>query len=411
MYLKLAILASFAFLYSLVAGRIERSRITGPMVFIFCGFLFGPLALDWLKLDVTSQGLRVLVDITLALVLFIDAANADISVLKRSTLIPRRMLLVGLPGVIALGWMAGLLLFDGIGVYQAAILATMLAATDAALGKGVVANKAVPARIRESLNLESGLNDGLCVPVLFVFIAMAEGAGVETDSTSLALRLVAQEIGIGLGVGLLMTVVAAWLIRICWHRGWITAVWLQLPVIMLAVACFSTAQILHGSGYIAAFSGGLLFGYLAKQSTHKLVLAAEGMAETLAMLTWIVFGVSVIGQAYPFFSWQVVAYALLSLTVVRMLPIFLALGGTGETTEGKLFLAWFGPRGLASIVFAIIVLNTNLPNIRLMAITVICTVFLSAIAHGITANPLASALAARVARSGKQKGDPEKARI
>lgn len=129
-----------------------------------------------------------------------------------------------------------------------------------------------------------------------------------------------------------------------------------------------------------------------------LVLAAEGMGETLAMLTWIVFGVSVIGQAYRFFSWQVVVYALLSLTVVRMLPIFLSLTGTGEKTDSKLFLGWFGPRGLASIVFAIIVLNTNLPGTQLMATVVVCTVFLSAIAHGITANPLASALAARAGK-------------
>ena len=400
MYLKLAILAAFAFLYSLVAGRVERTRITGPMVFIAFGFLVGPLGADWLKLDITSQGLRILADLTLALVLFIDAANADITVLRKSSLIPRRMLLLGLPAAIALGVVAGLLLFEGLGIYQVAILATMLAATDAALGKGVVSNKAVPARLREGLNLESGLNDGLCVPVLFVFIALAQAGGGVTDGTSLALRLVAQEIGIGLAVGLVVSTIGAWLIRWCWHRDWITEIWLQLPVIMLAFVCFSAAQTLHGSGYIAAFVGGLLFGYLAKKSTHKLVLAAEGMGETLAMLTWIVFGVSVIGQFYKFFSWQVVVYALLSLTVVRMLPIFLALTGTGEKTDSKLFLGWFGPRGLASIVFAIIVLNTNLPGTRLMAIVVVCTVFLSVIAHGITANPLATALAARVARTG-----------
>jgi len=398
MYLKLAILAAFAFLYSLVAGHIERTRITGPMVFIAFGFLVGPLGTGWLKLDITDQGLRLLADLTLSLVLFIDAANADISVFKTSTLIPRRMLLFGLPGAIALGFVAGLLLFEGIGIYQAAILATMLAATDAALGKGVVTNKAVPTRMRESLNLESGLNDGLCVPVLFIFITLAEAGGVATGSASLALKLVASEIGIGLAVGLVMTAMGAWLINWCWKQGWITEIWLQLPVIMLALLCFSAAQILHGSGYIAAFVGGLLFGYLAKGSTHKLVLAAEGMGETLAMLTWIVFGVSVIGQAYRFFSWQVVVYALLSLTVVRMLPIFLSLTGTGEKTDSKLFLGWFGPRGLASIVFAIIVLNTNLPGTQLMATVVVCTVFLSAIAHGITANPLASALAARAGK-------------
>ena len=400
MYIEFAILAAFAFLYSIVAGRIERTPITGPIVFMAFGFLAGPFGVGWLELEPTNQQLRMLADFTLALILFIDAANADTSVFKTSTIIPRRMLLFGLPGVIGLGFVAGMLLFEELSIFEVAILATMLAATDAALGKGVISNKAVPSRIREGLNVESGLNDGLCVPVLFLFIALAEASGVEADSTLLAFELVAREIGIGLAVGLGITAIAVWLTRMCVKRGWVTEIWVQLPVIMLAITCFTTAQSLHGSGYIAAFVGGILFGLLAKESTHKLVLAAEGMGETLAMMTWIIFGAAIIGQSYEYFSWRVVLYALLSLTVIRMLPIFLSLTGSGEKADSKLFLAWFGPRGLASIVFAIIVLNTDLPGTNLMAMVVVCTVFLSAIVHGLTANPLASVLAARVARTG-----------
>ncbi len=402
MYANLAILAVFAFLYSTVAGRVERTPITGPIVFMAFGFLVGPLGLGWVEVTASTLDLRMLADLTLALVLFIDAANADTSILRAHIVIPRRMLLIGLPGTIALGCVAGWLLFDGLGIYEVAILATMLAATDAALGKGVITNKLVPARIRESLNAESGLNDGLCVPVLFLFIALAQASDLHAGSPAHALRLVAQEIGIGLAVGLSVTYAGAWVVRQCWKRGWITEIWIQLPVIMLALTCFTVAQTLHGSGYIAAFVGGLLVRRLAKESTHKLVLAAEGMGETLAMLTWIVFGAAVIGPSFEAFTWRVVLYSLLSLTVVRMLPIFLSLTGTGERTDGKLFLAWFGPRGLASIVFAIIVLNTNLPGAHLMAMVVVCTVFLSAIAHGVTANPLAAALAARVSKRSTQ---------
>jgi len=400
MYAEFVVLAGFAFLYSVVAGRMERSIISGPIVFMAFGFLIGPLAFSWVEVDVTNREFRMLADLTLALVLFIDAANADLSVHKASTLVPRRMLLFGLPGTIALGFVAGLVLFDSLGVYELAILATMLAATDAALGKAVITNKAVPSHVREGLNMESGLNDGLCVPVLFVFIALAEASGVETDSTMLALKLVAREIGIGLVVGLGITALGTWLITWCWKRNWITEIWLQIPVVMLAITCFALAQTLHGSGYIAAFVGGILFGFIARKDTHKLVMAAEGVGETLAMMTWIVFGAAVIGQSFEFFTWQVVLYAVLSLTIVRMLPMFVSLTGTGETTESKLFLGWFGPRGLASLVFAIIVLNTDLPGTKLMATVVVCTVFLSAIVHGVTANPMASALAAKVARTG-----------
>jgi NhaP-type Na+/H+ or K+/H+ antiporter len=160
----------------------------------------------------------------------------------------------------------------------------------------------------------------------------------------------------------------------------------------LAIACFSVAQSLHGSGYIAAFTGGLLFGFMAKEATHKLVLAAEGTGETLALMTWMLFGATVIGQSVQYFTWEMLVFALLSLTVIRMLPIFLSLTGTGESTASKLFLGWFGPRGLASIVFAIIVINKGVPAAKFIAMVVVLTVFFSLVAHGVSANPLAKLL-------------------
>ena len=200
------------------------------------------------------------------------------------------------------------------------------------------------------------------------------------------------------GVIVLGTVLASLgtrLIKLCMDRGWITEIWMQVTVVGLAVACFSVAQSLHGSGYIAAFVGGIVFGFKAKEKTHKLVFAAEGIGETLALVTWMLFGAVVIGQTYQFFTWQVVVYALLSLTVVRMLPVFLSLSGTGEDARSRFFLGWFGPRGLASLVFAIIVLNEKLPGGKLMASVVVCTVFFSLVAHGISANPLAKKMADR----------------
>ena len=388
MYTELAVVALFIFLYSLVAGRVERSVISGPMVFVVVGFLIGPFGIGWLKGDSTSDDLRTLADLTLALILFIDAANADLSVLKRQFRIPSRMLLLGLPGVIALGFGFAVWMFDDLTLYAAAILSTMLAATDAALGKAVISNKAVPARIREGLNVESGLNDGICVPIVLFFIALAV-SGEHGGSSESALALVAQEIGIGMAVGLGLALAGASLLRWCWKQGWVTEIWMQVTVVGLAIASFSLAQSLHGSGYIAAFTGGMLFGYLAKDATHKLVLGAEGAGETLALITWLLFGAMVIGQAFKLFDWDVVLYALLSLTVIRVVPIFLSLTGSGESTASKLFLGWFGPRGLASIVFAIIVINAEVPGGEYLALVVICTVFLSLIAHGITANPLA----------------------
>lgn len=403
MYEELAIMALLVFFYSIIAGRVERSILSGPIVYVVVGFILGPMVLGWFTGGATRTSFRVLADLSLALILFIDAANADLGTLRRQFRIPSRMLLIGLPGAIALGFGLALLMFNQLTFYEAAILGTMLAATDAALGKAVITNKSVPARVREGLNVESGLNDGLCVPVLFVFIALATGIDDHGGNVGLALGLVAQELGIGLVVGLGLTSIAVWLLRFCLNKGWVTEVWMQVTVAGLAIACFALAQSLHGSGYIAAFTGGLLFGFLGKESTHKLVLAAEGTGETLAMMTWLVFGIAVIGQHFDLFTWQVVVYSLLSLTVIRVLPIFLSLAGTGESVSSRLFLGWFGPRGLASIVFAIIVLNTELPGASLISVVVVCTVFFSLVAHGISANPLAKWLAAKE-RTGQSQG-------
>jgi len=395
-YAELAILAVFVFLYSAVAGGIERSVISGPMVFTVVGLVIGPLGLGWLQPALDNNGLRTLADITLSLVLFLDAANADLRVVERSWKIPGRMLAIGLPLTILLGLGVGLLLFDQLSVVELAILATMLAATDAALGKAVITNKIVPARIRESLNVESGLNDGICVPILLLFVALALGTDAGDSSMLYALKLVAQEVGIGLVVGLGLAALGAQVLKFCYQRGWTTTIWLQIPVVALALACFAVAQELHGSGYVAAFVGGLLFGSFKTSKHHELIQAAEASSEALALLTWVMFGCAVLGQSLGYFSWQVMVYALLSLTVVRMLPIFIALTGTGESTTSKLFLGWFGPRGLASIVFAIIVLNRGVEGGSLLAMTVVCTVALSVFAHGLSANPLARWLGPRL---------------
>jgi len=399
MYENLAILAAFVFLYSIASGGLERTPVNGALLFAAFGLALGPLGLGVLSLDVDKEGLRTLAELTLALVLFTDAANANLGVLKRSIGTPERLLLIGLPLTILLGFGVGVLLFDGLTLLEIAILATMLAPTDAALGKAVVTNEAVPSNIREGLNVESGLNDGICVPILFVFLALVTATGAETSTPLLAIKLVAEEIGIGVAVGVGLTVLGSWLGTRFADRGWITETWRQLTVPALAVACFAVAQWLGGSGFIAAFAGGLLFGGLTKRHKHTLLLAAEGTGDTLALITWVVFGAAVVGQSVGSFSWDVMLYAVLSLTVVRMLPVFLALTGMKLQTDEKLFMGWFGPRGLASIVFAVIVLNEHLAGGSTIISTVVCTIALSVIAHGLSANPLVAALAARIKRA------------
>jgi NhaP-type Na+/H+ or K+/H+ antiporter len=395
MYENLALLAAFVLVYSAVAGAVERTWISGAIVFTGFGLLVGPMGLDLLSWETDRETIRSLAEVTLALVLFTDAAGADMGVLKKTRGLPVRLLLIGLPLTILLGFGVGVLLVEDLPLFTIAILATMLAPTDAALGKAVVSNESVPDDVRQGLNVESGLNDGICVPVLFVFLALALGKAGDAGPWTLAVKLVAEEIGIGLAVGIGLTFVAAKLLKLARQRNWLTHTWIQVPVVALALACFAVAQSLGGSGFIAAFSGGLLFGILGKDLRDEFLRAAEGTGDTLALITWVVFGSAIVGQAVGNFSWLILLYAILSLTLIRMLPVFIALTGSGINTEGKLFIGWFGPRGLASIVFAVIVVHSNLPNSGPLAMTVVCTILLSIIAHGITANPWARAYGQR----------------
>jgi len=397
MYEVLALLAAFALLYSSLAGGIERTRVSGPILFLLFGLVVGPAGLGLLDIEVAGEELRTLAELTLALVLFTDASGSDFAVLRRYAQLPVRLLLVGLPLTIGLGYVAGLALFDHLSVFEVALLATMLAPTDAALGQAVVSNEAVPSPVRQGLNVESGLNDGICVPILFLFLALA-GAGGEGEGDAgwgLALRLVASEIGIGAGTGLVLTAAAVALLRLCKARGWISETWIQIPVVALALTCFTVAQLLGGSGFIACFVGGLLFGARTGEYREELVLAAEGTGSTLSLLTWVTFGAVVVGPNLGKVSVPIVLYAILSLTVIRMLPVFLCLQGLRAGTEEKLFIGWFGPRGLASIVFAVIVVDARVPHADTLSAVVAFTVLLSIVAHGVSANPWARAFGAR----------------
>jgi NhaP-type Na+/H+ or K+/H+ antiporter len=262
----------------------------------------------------------------------------------------------------------------------------------------VVTNEAVPDPVRQGLSAESGLNDGICVPILFVFLALATGKAGEEGPWHLAIMLVAEEIGIGLAVGLVLTTLAALLLKFAKGQDWLTHTWIQIPVVALAPSCFAVAQWLGGSGFIAAFSGDLLFGILAKQAREEFLRAAKGTGGTLSLITWEIFGAAVVGQAVGHFTWLIWLYSILSLTLIRILPVFLVLTGMGVSTEGKLFMGWFGPRGLASIVFAVIVVNANVPNSGVIAATAVCTIMFSIVAHGITANPWAKGFGERFAK-------------
>ncbi|MFV0445115.1 MAG: cation:proton antiporter [Planctomycetaceae bacterium] len=390
MYEILAVLGGIGLIYGIFAGRIERSWISGPMVFILIGLGLGPHGIG-LVTGTDLNLLKSLAELTLALVLFTDATGSNFAVLRRIQKMPTRMLAVGLPLTIGLGIVAGHLIFPDWPLLEVALLATILAPTDAALGKPVVTNPQVPASTREALNVESGLNDGICVPVLFLFLNLISGRSGHSP-IEIGVDLFAEEVGIGLAVAGVVVGCSVGLLRLSKRWDGLSSAWITVLIPGMAFTCFGIAQSAGGSGFIAAFVGGLLFGILCKTQITELLKAAEGIGNTLAYLTWTLFGAVVVSDVFQQLDVQTVVYALLSLTLVRMLPIAISLAGLGQSLEQKLFLGWFGPRGLASIVFIVIVLSEhpNIEQLTAISLVVAFTVTLSVVLHGVTANPWAN---------------------
>jgi NhaP-type Na+/H+ or K+/H+ antiporter len=397
-YQVLAILAGFAFVYSVIAARIEKTPFSGAVVYLAFGLICGPSVLAVFNVQMDQDGLKQLAEWTLALVLFTDSAKANLPVLRRSKWIPIRLLVIGLPLTIVAGGLAGWMFFPNLTWVEIALLATILAPTDAALGQAVVTNPSVPASVRESLNVESGLNDGICVPVLLIFLSLGLDSFGNATTQELVTRLPLQEIGIGAGVGLALALSGSWLVHTCGSRNWLAGTWRQVPIVALALLMLALAQQLGGSGFIACFVGGLVFGGTTHRHKNQLLDGADCTGKVFSMLTWFLFGAVAVGQSLQQLSPTIFLYAILSLTVLRMVPVMICLLGLKLRLDTQCFIGWFGPRGLASIVFIVMASHSNLPGNETLVAVATWTITLSIIAHGISAVPLATVFGDRVTR-------------
>lgn len=391
MYLNFAIIALILLTYSLVAGKVERGPISAPMVFLIIGLLLGPFSLHILDVKLEVENYKLLAELALALVLFTDASKTNLKVLRHNITIPSRLLLIGLPITIIAGTLIGKLVFPDFLWVELAILATVLAPTDAALGEPVVSNKSVPTKIREAINVESGLNDGICVPILLLLLAFQKVQVNEQISWQYGIMVFAKQIGIGLATGISIVSLSVLLIKKGISNKWIEASWKPTLIITLSIACFSMAQALGGSGFIAAFTGGVVLDRSFKNKKLDFLDGAEGVGKILSSTVWIIFGSVLTVWIYKYFTLPILLYAVASLTVIRIIPVFISLLTQRLHPYEKFFMAWFGPRGLASIVFAILVLEADLQSGNTIVVTACLTILLSVFAHGITAIPMAKA--------------------
>jgi NhaP-type Na+/H+ or K+/H+ antiporter len=376
--------------FAAISGLIEGSPITAAMVFTAVGLLVGSEALGFVELAPAGETVKLLAEATLALVLFADASRIDVRALRGELSVPLRLLGIGLPLTLVAGFVSALLVFPELFWPEALLLAVILAPTDAALGQAVVTLLRLPSRVRQGLNVESGLNDGICVPLFWIVLAIAQAeAGAIGDRT--AVRLVLEQIGYGIFAGVAAGIAAAAVVVVAGGHRQVTGPWLQVVPLAAAGLAFGIADPIGGSGFIAAFVGGFVFGAVRRRSGGEVEYLIEELGGVLSAVTFIVFGAVLLGPVLGDVTWPIALYAVLGLTIVRMLPVAIAMIGTGARRPTVAFLGWFGPRGLASIVFAVLVLEEGgLPHDALILTTTYVAIGMSVLAHGLTAAPLAN---------------------
>ena len=397
-----AVIALGVVLFGLVSKRLENSVLTAPMAFAAFGLLIGDAVLGVTDLDFGHGFIHGLAELTLVLVLFSDAARIDLALLRRDHNLPQRMLLIGMPLTIAAGIAAALALPLGLSFWEAALLAAILAPTDAALGQSVVSSPLVPARIRQALNVESGLNDGIALPLVLLFACLAGAAHAEGGGERNWLLFGAGQVILGPLAGVVIGGAGAWLLDRSAERGWITEAYEGAAILGIALLAYSGAEIVGGNGFIAAFVGGLMFGNFVRGRCGFVFEFAEAEGQLLVLLTFLIFGAAILPHAFADIDWMIVIYAGLSLTVIRMVPVALSLLGSGVQVPTVAFLAWFGPRGLASLLFALFVLEQiSTPAGETILSVTIVTVAMSIVSHGLSAAPAARHYGALTARLGE----------
>ena len=379
------IIAASIFLWGVLSARLQRADLSAPIVFVAIGALLAALGL--VDTPEGPEGLKILVEITLVWVLFSDAARVPVQELRHDLGPYVRLLAIGLPLTMLAGWGLAWWFFPTAGVWVALLVAAALAPTDAALGIPVVTNAAVPARIRRVITVESGLNDGIATPV--VLLAIAAVAAEEELAGSTGLGTALASLLVGAVIGGLVGLVGGRALRWARRRGWAAEDFVGIAVLALALIAYTAALAVDVNGFVAAFCGGLAFGAAAGRRGPAELVFVEQAAGLVSLLVWLAFGAVAGPIMLDLVTPTMVLYAVLSLTLIRMVPVALVCLGAGFDRDTILFIGWFGPRGLASLVFALLALEDLGQDVDQAVAAIGVTVLLSVVAHGLTATPLA----------------------
>jgi len=388
------ITALIILIYGFFSSFLEKFNISGPMIFLLIGVLLSSLGLDILNIDLASDAVKMIAEIALIIVLFSDASSLNLKELKKEWKISARLLFIGLPLTILFSSYVATLFFPNEPLLYLILMALILAPTDAALGKAVVTDKLVPKKIRESINVESGLNDGIVFPLLITVVLLIVG-GKEIGSDNSWISYLFEQISLGVLLGMVSGFFGAKILTKAVEKGWIKDVYRNLSPVSLAILSYYISEHLGGNGFIAAFVSGAFFGNFSNLMDYQRESFLESEGEVLILISFLVFGLTFIPLTIEFWNMKILLYTILSLTVFRMIPVAISLMGLNLSIFTKLFIGWFGPRGIASILYVMTVAhNTESMNTTIFSV-ISLTILLSVVLHGLSAKLLVNLYAKR----------------
>lgn len=391
--------------FGLFSKACEKSIVSAPMVFVTIGILGSFVGSEDLSSGVNAPWVKLIAEITLVLVLFVDASTLDLKALMKDRRLPMRLLFIGLPITMVMGILLAVPLFPGQDIWLLGLMALILSPTDAALGLAVVTSDVVPVRIRQTINVESGLNDGIALPPILVCLAVLGGDSAGQSGFSYWSLFTLKQFIYGPLIGGLVGWIGGRLVERASNRGWMNHTFQRLAAISIAVLAFYLAEQVHGNGFIAAFFAGMLLGTTTSEIRERIHEFGEAESQALILFIFLLLGLILVPASLPYWDFAAIGYSLLSLTVIRMLPVAIALIGSGLSKQTVWFIGWFGPRGIASVLYLLMVIIEIGPkgHERMVAVITL-TVLMSIFAHGITAVPFSRMFAATLSKPGAQHG-------
>lgn len=384
--------------YGLFSKKLERTIITAPMIFTFIGMVLSYFPLKELHQGIDASMLKLIAEVTLILVLFNDASTINLRELKQQKSIPIRLLFIGLPLTMVLGILIAIPLFPAINIWPLALMALILSPTDAALGQAVVTSKAVPEEIRQSINVESGLNDGIALPPILICFAVLSVSSQESFEFSYWMLFTLKQFIYGPIIGGFIGWIGGVLVDKASKKGWMNTSFQRLSSISIALMAFAVAESVRGNGFIAAYFAGLLLGTHTKKVRERIQKFGKAENEALVLFIFLIFGLILIPLCIPYWTIYSWIYAVLSLTIIRMIPVAISLIGTKLAWKKVSFIGWFGPRGIASILYTLLfIVELGKENYEPIIAVITLTILLSIVIHGISAVPFSKMLSKKSA--------------